>query len=177
MSHKSAHKYPWKISDVVLFPLFFGAVALEFFYPTKFVHFRFVFAVIGAGTIVFGFLLINQAKMVFDLSHQPWGPGKPTTRLISRGPYRVSRNPQKLGALIIGIGAAMAFDSLWLLLGVPLAALLLELWLIRPEERYLKATFGDSYATYAASTHRWIGWSVARGQTPVLPLNASPTDN
>jgi protein-S-isoprenylcysteine O-methyltransferase Ste14 len=46
--------------------------------------------------------------------------------------------------------------SAWRLLSVPVGFALLWWGAVRPEERYLTATFGDDYAAYRRRVRRWL---------------------
>ena len=72
-----------------------------------------------------------------------------------RGPYRISRNPQYVGAVGVLIGLALLSNSLTVLL----AAVPLCLWFcIAPlaEESWLQALLGDPYISYADKTKRYL---------------------
>lgn len=151
-----AHRHPWKISDVVLFPLLALGLAAEWLWPgTLFLRRPLE---IVAGIVLFGggFWLIGRSKRELDRAGQPSLPGAPTTALVTTGPFRWSRNPNYLGAILAGIGGALALDSPWLILAALVAGLVLELWMIRPEERYLEEAFGEAYRRYRRQTRRWI---------------------
>jgi len=61
-----------------------------------------------------------------------------------------------LGAVIAATGGAVMAVSLWMCATAALTALILDIWMIRPEERYLAKVFGDSYAAYRARVRRWF---------------------
>ena len=42
-------------------------------------------------------------------------PARAPSELLDGGPYRVSRNPTYLGLVVVFLGAAVAFNSAWLL--------------------------------------------------------------
>lgn len=153
---KAAHAHPWKISDVVIFPLLALGFLAEWLRPTTFGLWRPAGIVIGLALFVAGFRMIARAKAVFDENDQPSLPGEPTTRLVTAGPYRYSRNPNYLGTVIAGVGGAIGLDMVWVLGTTLLSAVILEFWMIRPEERYLAAVFGDEYHSYARKVRRWI---------------------
>lgn len=83
-------------------------------------------------------------------------PGQPTTSMLERGPYRRSRNPLYLGMIALYVGLALLLPTLWGLLLVPLAMVLVEWGAIRPEERFLHETFGEAYDAYVARVRRWL---------------------
>ena len=64
--------------------------------------------------------------------------------------------PELPGAMIVALGLAVATNSLWFLACGSIAAIILELWMIRPEERYLRQHFGSEYDAYAARVRRWF---------------------
>jgi protein-S-isoprenylcysteine O-methyltransferase Ste14 len=83
-------------------------------------------------------------------------PMKPTTALVTAGPYRISRNPIYIGYVILQIGIAFLKGSAWLLATLVPVLVLLDRLVIAREERYLEATFGDAYRTYRARVRRWL---------------------
>ena len=81
---------------------------------------------------------------------------KPATALATAGPYRVSRNPIYLALTLFYLGIGLAVGSLWVLVLVVPALLVMHLGVIRREERYLERTFGAAYLDYARQVRRWI---------------------
>jgi protein-S-isoprenylcysteine O-methyltransferase Ste14 len=111
---------------------------------------------LGLGICAAGFWLINRSKRELDAADQPSLPGAPTTRLITKGPFAYSRNPNYLGAMIAGIGFALLFDALWVFAALSVGAFVLEVWMIRPEERYLAERFREENVAYTKATRRWF---------------------
>jgi protein-S-isoprenylcysteine O-methyltransferase Ste14 len=71
--------------------------------------------------------------------------------LATGGPYSRTRNPLYLGSLIMGAGFAVA-GGIWYLSVALVALFLLIYWpVMRREEAFLRAEFGESYANYAAA--------------------------
>ena len=155
-SPNAAHVHPWKISDVVLFPLLGAALVLEWFWPTSSGLPWTICGALGLGICAAGFWLINRSKHELDAADQPSLPGAPTTRLITTGPFAYSRNPNYLGAMIAGIGFALLFDALLVFAALCIGGFVLEVWMIRPEERYLAGRFGTEYEAYTKATRRWF---------------------
>lgn len=72
-----------------------------------------------------------------------------------RGPYRISRNPQYVGAVGVLAGLALLSNSFTVLLAV--VPWCLWFWLAPlAEEPWLRALLGDSYISYAARTKRYL---------------------
>jgi protein-S-isoprenylcysteine O-methyltransferase Ste14 len=86
-------------------------------------------------------------------SENPW---RPTTEIIQKGPFRVSRNPMYLQMLLVCVGFSIILWNLWILLLVPFCAWLLHRLVIAPEEAYLERKFGETYLAYKRRVRRWI---------------------
>ena len=83
-------------------------------------------------------------------------PHKPTTALVTTGPFRLSRNPIYLSLSLIHAGIGIAADNPWILgLLVPALAVI-RYGVIAREERYLEGKFGAAYLAYKASVRRWL---------------------
>jgi protein-S-isoprenylcysteine O-methyltransferase Ste14 len=82
-------------------------------------------------------------------------------RLVTSGPYALTRNPLYVGNILIACGLAVLIGAdLWT------AALGLALFahygrVVRAEERMLAAVFGREYLDYCERVRRW--WPVPRG--------------
>lgn len=83
-------------------------------------------------------------------------PIRPTTSLVTDGPYRFSRNPMYLGLIGIFVGVALVKQLLWGLLLVPLLLLVITVVVTRKEEAYLEHKFGAEYRRYRAAVRRWL---------------------
>jgi len=80
----------------------------------------------------------------------------PTTALVQRGPYRLSRNPIYLAFVLLQLGVAVLVNSAWVL-GMAIPALaVVRYGVIGREEAYLERKFGDAYRRYARSVRRWL---------------------
>jgi protein-S-isoprenylcysteine O-methyltransferase Ste14 len=86
-------------------------------------------------------------------SENPW---KPTTQIVDRGPFAFTRNPMYLQMVLGCIGFAMMLRNMWILLLTPVAARMLHLFAILPEEAYLERKFGENYRSYKGKVRRWI---------------------
>src|SRR3954468_11384894 len=83
-------------------------------------------------------------------------PGDETTTVIDRGPFARSRNPLYVGLLVFSAGVALVAGSLWALVALPLEWALLRWGAVLPEEEYLTARFGTTYADYTGRVRRWL---------------------
>lgn len=107
------------------------------------------------------FLFVSIAIMPFVLREfrragTSFDATKPSATIVTTGPFRFSRNPSYLSLTLLCVGIAVLTDNVWII-GLLLPALvLLHYGVIRREERYLDATFGDEYRRYRAKVRRWL---------------------
>jgi protein-S-isoprenylcysteine O-methyltransferase Ste14 len=83
---------------------------------------------------------------------EPW---KPTTAIVTTGPYRITRNPAYVGMALAYAGIAVMSDALWVLAPLPLVLLVIDRGVIAREERYLERKFGQEYLDYKDRVRRW----------------------
>jgi protein-S-isoprenylcysteine O-methyltransferase Ste14 len=83
-------------------------------------------------------------------------PRRPTTALVVRGPYRFTRHPIYLSMALVYAGAALAANTAWVLILLPVAMIVTERGPMVREEQYMEQKFGDAYRAYKAQVRRWI---------------------
>lgn len=106
--------------------------------------------------IVLGFLLEGEAAERFRQKQTALEPWKPTAALATGGSYRLSRNPIYLGFAIIYAGISIGLNSpIALALLIP-CLIVIDIFVIRREERYLEARFGREYLDYKSRVRRWL---------------------
>jgi protein-S-isoprenylcysteine O-methyltransferase Ste14 len=112
---------------------------------------------IGSALVMFAAWPMARALWRFRLAGTDTEPWKPSRALVTRGIYKRTRNPmyQAFGLFILGV--AFAFASDWTFLLLPFGALIIHFGVVRREERYLEAKFGDDYRRLKASVPRY-GW-------------------
>ncbi len=159
MPKDAAHERWWQISEVVFGIPFFIAIALQLIVPLSFPrgYLTPAFILVGAAFIVVGLALIVLTRREFAQHGQWTDPGHPTSKIISTGVFSFSRNPLYLGAVCLLAGIALAINLPWVLVLLLPAIVACHYILIAPEERYLADKFGEEYARYTATVHRWIG--------------------
>jgi protein-S-isoprenylcysteine O-methyltransferase Ste14 len=137
----------------------FGGLALERALPLKFnlmlpAPLRYW---VGAGIVISAVYLLGfKAVRTMRRSGQSENPYKKTTEIISTGPFSLTRNPMYLQMVLVCVGCAILFSSIWIIILTPICALLLHILVIRPEEIYLEQKFGDTYLDYKRRVRRWI---------------------
>jgi protein-S-isoprenylcysteine O-methyltransferase Ste14 len=112
---------------------------------------------LGVVLVGAGAALAIAGKRSFDAIGTNLNPFKPAIRLATAGVYAHVRNPMYVGlALVVaGIGVALASD--WTLVMLVPAAIVLHIGVVKREERYLSAKFGDAYRHYSGTVPRY-GW-------------------
>ncbi|AIY89684.1 methyltransferase family protein [Geoglobus acetivorans] len=83
--------------------------------------------------------------------------GLDTSRLVTTGIYRYSRNPQNLGMFLIFLGVSLAGRSLLALLLTAAFAIGFHKYVVELEEPYLERVFGEEYRRYKERTPRYFG--------------------
>lgn len=143
-------------------PVVAGLIGLAMFFLAPWtgllaIH-RAIYLTISAGFAFIGIGVIIGALIPFWRQGTTINPHTPqkTTRLITQGIYRWSRNPMYLGMLCGLIAWAFFLSSPPLLLGALIFMGYLNRFQIAPEEKHLTAIFGDDYRAYQQSTRRWI---------------------
>lgn len=113
---------------------------------------------------IVGMLLVLTGTLVLRLTHrelghyaQPHQPGLPTSCLVQTGPFYYSRNPTYTAILLsIAPGIGLIWNNAYVLLSLPLCAVIFYVWLIREEEAYLRTRFGKEWHDYCSRTRRWL---------------------
>ncbi len=159
MNADSAHHNPWEISEVVFGIPFLIGIILQFLVPFSLSQgvIAQILIPIGIALVIIGIGLIVSARREFARYRQPTDPGHPTSKVVQSGPFAVSRNPLYLGCVVAVLGIALTLNMLWILVTLLFSTILCLYVLILPEERYLRAKFGEEYGEYVASVHRWLG--------------------
>lgn len=134
--------------------LFLG-LALNYFFPIALLSdvLRYsvgiAFIVVSGAIIPFVIILYKKLKTPFDVR-------KPARTLITDGPNRYSRNPGYLSLTLLYLGVGFILNNIWILSLVIPVVLIMDLCIIRSEERQLEALFGKQYLRYKSAVRRWI---------------------
>lgn len=111
---------------------------------------------LGGVLLLAGLALAASFLGAFRRARTPVDLRKPTTTIVTSGPYRLSRNPGYLSLTLIYAGVAFLSGALWPLASLIPTLILIDRAVIAREERYLESKFGDEYASYKAQTRRWL---------------------
>ena len=96
--------------------------------------------------------------LAFRTSRTTVNPLKPerASSIVTGGVYRISRNPMYLGMALLLLAWAVYLSALLAFVGPVIYFLYITRFQIVPEERVLKAIFGEEYVAYAARVRRWL---------------------
>jgi len=83
-------------------------------------------------------------------------PVRPATALVIAGPYRFTRNPMYVGMAVLTVALALFLDTWWVIVLLAPVLLVVRLFVIAPEERYLRRRFGADYVAYMRRVRRWV---------------------
>jgi protein-S-isoprenylcysteine O-methyltransferase Ste14 len=77
-------------------------------------------------------------------------------KLVTRGPYHLTRNPMYLGLVTLSLGIAVWIGA-WPMFIAPLAVFATVNWVHIPfEEAKMRRQFGAAYDDYVARVRRWV---------------------
>ncbi len=132
-----------------------AAIALDLIWPWPFIPVS--MQILGGGIlIVMALSLLGAALYRLRHADTPAETWKPSKTLVTDGPYRVTRNPIYVAFMVAFLGLACALDNLWCVVLLPVLIVVLDVGVVRREERYLEAKFGEAYRTYCAKVRRWL---------------------
>ena len=115
-----------------------------------------VVKIVGGGLFIAGAALAGWGWLTFRRARTTTVPGQASSRLVSWGPYRFSRNPMYTGLSVAYVGEAGMLVQIWPLLLLPLVVAYLN-WVVIPvEERKLSEVFGEPYDEYRQHVRRWV---------------------
>ncbi|KKD00398.1 methyltransferase family protein [Photobacterium halotolerans] len=118
----------------------------QFSFPGQIV-FEWVFSLLAVGFGLAGIMAFARAKTAIN-------PRK-TTRLVTSGVYRISRNPIYLGLLLLLVAVFLNLSAISSLIMIPVFAIYMNYVQIAAEERVLKHAFGQQYQEYCQHVRRW----------------------
>lgn len=147
---------------VIVFPplLYVGTLLLglgiHLFWPVHLATTAFPIRIVGVVLAVASGALSRWASGTMRRAGTNVLPSKPTLSIVTAGPFRFSRNPLYIAGSSLYIGLTLILNSAWpFVLFVPMLVVL-DLGVVRREERYLEAKFGDAYLAYKARVRRWL---------------------
>jgi protein-S-isoprenylcysteine O-methyltransferase Ste14 len=111
---------------------------------------------LGIITIVASAALLAWAVRTMRLVGETPDPSTPVKSIVTVGPFAYSRNPIYLGFTLFDLGLSLLLNNLWLLLFLVVGLLYVNFKIVRGEEAYLEAQFGETYLEYTQKVRRWF---------------------
>lgn len=142
---------------VVMFAFLGAGLLVHLAYPLRIAGPDQVFCrLIALAPLLASGVLALSASLTLRKKKTPVNPGKPTTAIVTGGPYRYTRNPLYLSLLLLYIGISVLVGSLWPFLFLPLLFAVFHYGMVLREERYLEGKFSAEYLDYRSRVRRWI---------------------
>lgn len=111
----------------------------------------------GLGIAALGTVTFITAMLTMQDSWRAGIPEKDSTSLVTRGIYRISRNPVFLGFDLIYIGIGISFFNIILLVVSIVGIVMMHLQILE-EEKFLVEAFGTGYEEYRKQVGRYFIW-------------------
>ena len=111
--------------------------------------------VIGVILIAGGIWLAVAPNLQFRSAGTNPEPWKPSTALVTDGIFNWLRNPMYVGATLFLAGLSILLASDWMLVMTIIFVPVIHFGVVKREERYLEAKFGDAYRQYKARVPRY----------------------
>jgi protein-S-isoprenylcysteine O-methyltransferase Ste14 len=161
MTEPSATHPPSDVPNVLIFPPLLYGLALATGFLLQWIaprpilpsNARYWF---GGVLLASGVFLAIWGRRVMERAGTNVNPTLPSTALVETGPFRFSRNPLYLALTLMYVGLALLANALWVLVWIVPVLVLLHYGVVRREERYLEAKFGDAYRDYRSRVRRYI---------------------
>ena len=106
--------------------------------------------------IALGMAVLAWAMLTFRRARTAIMPFNPASTIVTRGPYRFSRNPMYVALTLVYLGLSLLVGTMWPLVLLPVVLWSLYVLVIRREELYLDAAFAEEYGAYRRRVRRWI---------------------
>jgi protein-S-isoprenylcysteine O-methyltransferase Ste14 len=111
---------------------------------------------VGVSLLSCGAILAVWSRRTLESADTNVDPSLPATTLVVTGPFGFSRNPMYLARTLLYLGLGLLVNGLGLMLVLAPLLVVMHYGVIRREERYLEAKFGEAYRQYRAGVRRWL---------------------
>jgi len=113
-------------------------------------------APMGSVLFLLGATLAAWGWLIFRRVRTTRVPGETSTRLVTWGPYRFTRNPMYVGLTAAYLGEAGILHHIIPVIFLPLTIVYLNRVVIPVEENRLLAVFDADYEKYRKEVRRWL---------------------
>jgi protein-S-isoprenylcysteine O-methyltransferase Ste14 len=149
------------VPDVLILPPLLYGIALAVGFVVQWIAPRPIMASnarywIGGILLALGVFLAMRGRRVMERAGTNVNPTLPSTALVATGPFRFSRNPLYVALTLMYVGLSLLANALWVLLLIAPVMVLMHYGVVRREERYLEAKFGEAYRDYRSHVRRYL---------------------
>ncbi len=130
-------------------------IILHWLKPVSFLPENFALP-LGVTITAVSIILVTTAMREFIKAKTNIDVRKPTTSIVTDGPYRFTRNPIYLAMTLLVVGIAVWVNTLWVFVTLVPVLLVMRFGVIAREEIYLAKKFGDEYLGYKSKVRRWM---------------------
>jgi len=143
------------LPPMYLFTSLASMVLLHFFIPV-YQLIPYPWNAAGIIPLLLGMALNIVADRAFKKTGTTVKPFEVSTKLVTSGVFRYSRNPMYLGMIMILTGVAFLLGALSPFIIIPMYAITMDRVFIVTEENMLDERFGSEWQQYKANVRRWI---------------------
>ena len=111
---------------------------------------------VGIIPLALGAIMNVVADRAFHEAGTTVRPFENSSRLVTDGLFKTSRNPMYLGFMLMLVGIGLILGSLTPFIVIPLFAVWIDRRFVIVEEQMLANRFGERWREYAGRTRRWI---------------------
>jgi protein-S-isoprenylcysteine O-methyltransferase Ste14 len=111
---------------------------------------------LGVPLLAAGVALVAWFRSTFRRARTPINLHRPTTAIVTSGPFRWTRNPAYVSLVLLYSGIALVTSTAWAIATLVPVLATVRYAVIAREERYLERKFGQAYREYRARTRRWL---------------------
>jgi protein-S-isoprenylcysteine O-methyltransferase Ste14 len=107
--------------------------------------------------IVLGITSAASAVLLFRREDTELNPTSTSnSKLVTSGPFRITRNPMYLGLVLVTLGIAF-WAGAWPMFLAPIAIFATLNWVHIPfEEAKMRRQFGEAFESYSHKVRRWL---------------------
>ena len=137
--------------------IFEGVILMAVFYFVlpKYTFIPFPYNLIGIIMSVYGFTIMGKSRDLFR-KHKTTLAYDKATFLITEGIFTKTRNPMYLGMFLLLLGFSICFGNLFSILTAFLFLLVIGIFIVPMEEKWLFDSFGEEYLEYKQKVRRWF---------------------
>jgi len=110
----------------------------------------------GIIIIALGFSLSLGSGIFFRKLGTNPRPGSKANLIVTKGPFKFTRNPMYLGLITMLIGISILLGTFAPLVAIPIVFIILHTQFVLREEKWMEEWFGQSYLEYKSKTPRWL---------------------